>query len=325
MALRERNQAVVGIIGLILVAVAGSLAIGFTQLRSMLEDTEFRAELAESGGLRSGDDVRVSGVDVGTVKSVELVDDHVEVQFAAHDVTLGDKTTAFVKTDNALGRKFLAINPAGSGSGETIPLSRTDSGYAVTTALADLTTTTGKIDVKQAAQAMNSVSEVLDQTPAEFRVMIRGVSKLSRTISSRDAELRQLLEHTSNLSEVLAERNEEITSILSNGSLLFQELGQRRAVIHQLLDNVQRATTQLIGLTVDNKDSLGPALTELRDTARLLRRNRDTLDYALTNLGTFIRGLGEAVGTGPFFQTYLQNLTAPTTLAPILSDILDGA
>jgi len=324
MALRERNQVMVGLIGLVLVVIAGALALGFTQLRSLIEDTHYRALFAESGGLLPGDDVRVSGVDVGKVDSVELADDHVEVEFAAHDLTLGDATTATIKTDNALGRKFLAIVPSGSGAEETIPLDRTDSGYAVTTALADLTTRTGRIDVDQAADAMESLSEVMDQTPEEFRMMVKGVSALSRTISARDAELGELLEHTSSLSGVLAERNEEITSILRNGSLLFDELARRREVIHALLENVDRATQQLNGLIEDNKDNLRPSLIELRDTARLLKRNRHTLDYALTNLGSFIRGLGEAVGSGPFFQAYLQNLTAPTTLSPILSDILDG-
>lgn len=324
MSMRERNQFRVGVIGLLVVAALVAAAINFSNLRSLLNDTSYQAELAETGGLQKGDEVRVSGVRVGTVESVDLAEDHVVVGFAASDLQIGDKTTAAVKSDNALGRKFLSIDPGGDGDEEIIPLDRTDSGYAVTTALGDLTNATSRIDVKQMSASFDALSEVLEQTPKEFRSTLSGVSALSRTISTRDAELRELLGHASSLSALLAQRNEEITSILGNGSLLFAELDRRREVIDGLLHNVVAATEQLRGFVADNGDSLHPALTELKGVASLLKRYRGTLEFALTNLHAFVSGLGEAVGSGPFFQAYVQNMTAPASLTPVLSGIIDG-
>jgi phospholipid/cholesterol/gamma-HCH transport system substrate-binding protein len=324
MSMRERNQFQVGVIGLVVVIALIAAAINFDKLRSLLDDTSYEAELAETGGLQKGDDIRVSGVKVGAVESVDLAEDHVVVGFAAHGLHIGGKTTATVKSDNALGRKFLAINPGGEGDEKVIPLDRTDSGYAVTTALGDLTSATSRIDVHQMSASFDALSEVLERTPNEFRSTLTGVSALSRTISSRDAELRELFRHASSLSSVLAQRNEEITSILGNGSLLFAELERRREVIGSLLKNVVATTDQLRGFVAENKSSLHHALSELKGVATLLKKYRGTIEYALTNLNAFVSGLGEAVGSGPFFQAYVQNMTAPTSLAPILSGIVDG-
>jgi len=321
----ERDQATVGLVGLLVTALIVAGALSISSLNSVLSATDFTADFAETGGLQVGDDVRVSGLKVGEVANVELDGTHVSVEFTATDVVLGDRTTAAVKSDNALGRKFLAIDPAGSGDDSHIPRERTDPGYEVTAALGDLATATGEIDVEQMAEAFDSLGKVLADTPEEFRAALEGVSALSRTISARDEDLGELLKRTSSLSKVLADRTLEITSIFSNGSLIFHEISLRRELIRQLLLDVAGMTQQLRGFVRDHKVTLAPALREIRGVATILKDYRHALDYALTNLGSYISGLGEAVGSGPFFQAYVQNLTAPTTLTPVLGDIMDGS
>lgn len=321
--LSERDQRRVGLVGLMVTALLVAGALSVSSVSAALTTTDFTADLAETGGLQEGDDVRVSGLKVGEVTDVGLAGDHVAVDFTA-DVVLGDRSTAVVKSDNALGRKYLAIVPAGRGEADHIPVERTDPGYAVTTALGDLATSTGDLDVAQMSKAFDSLSNVLGQTPEEFRSALEGVSALSTAISTRDEELGALLKRTSSLSKVLADRSVEITSIFANGSLLLQELALRRQIVRQMLIDVRAMSVQLQGLVRENAGTLPTALREIKTLAGTLKDYRYTLDYALTNLGPYISGLGEAVGSGPFFQAYVQNITAPTTLVPVLSDIMDG-
>lgn len=310
----EMDLGTIGLVGLVLtgLVLAGALNIG--KVLELVSGTTYTADLAEAGGLRAGDDVRVAGIKVGKVKDVELKEDHVAVSFGLEDMELGDDTLAMVKSDNALGSKFLAIEPAGEGDEHHIPQERTDAGFAVNEELGELTTSTAEIDEDRLAESFASVSAVLDQTPEEFRVALQGVGDLSNTLSSRDAELARLLRKASNVSEILADRNKDITQIMSDGSLLFDELTRRREILGDLLRNVQRATEQLVGLARDNKLSLGPALTELRRTAGLLGEYRETLALALETTGGYIRSLGESVASGPFFQAYLANIGSPEDL-----------
>ncbi|MFL6090125.1 MAG: MCE family protein [Aeromicrobium sp.] len=318
------NQAVLGFIGLLVVSVlmVGALSIG--KVNSALAGGSYRAELSDSGGLRPGDDVRVAGMNVGTVDSVKLDGTTVWASFTASDVTLGILTSAAVKSENALGSKYLAIKPSGSGTLNTIPKSRTDPGIAAPEALGSLTTTVEGIDEKRLARSLNSLSDVLEQTPEEFRGAVAGVGQLSRTIGTRDASLSELLQRSASVSGLLADRNEELTSLMGSGGKLFKALAERERVIDDLLLNIAAATEELRGLAKDNATTLHPAMIELQKTADLLNKYRGSLDFGAKNLDAFIRGLGEAVGSGPFFQAFVQNITQPENLMPTLDQILTG-
>jgi len=313
-AFREMDQGRIGLVGLLLMVLVMAAALNIGKIRALVENSTYTADFSEAGGLRGGDEVRVAGLKVGKVDSVELSGDHVEVTFGLSGVELGDLSRASIKSDNALGSKFLAVEPWGSGAIKHIPMGRTDAGISVNDELGRLTASTAQIDAQRLARSFDSISAVLNQTPTEFRSALKGVSALSRTLSARDAELQTLLRHASSVSGVLAERNREIASILGNGSQLFQELALRRQVLAELLRNVRTATTQLTALARDNKTSLKPALTELRNTAKLMTHYRGTLDFALKNLAVYVRSLGESVGGGPFFQAYLANVASPEDL-----------
>jgi len=313
-AFREMDLGRIGLVGLLLMALVMAAALNIGKLRALVENSTYTADFSEAGGLRTGDDVRVAGLKVGKVDSVELSGDHVQVTFGLSGVDLGDLSRASIKSDNALGSKFLAVEPSGSGAVRNIPMARTDAGISVNDELGRLTSSTAQIDAQRLARSFDSISAVLDQTPTEFRSALQGVSALSRTLSARDAELATLLRHASSVSRVLAERNREITAILGNGSQLFQELALRRQVLAELLRNVRQATTQLTALARDNKLSLKPALTELQNTAKLMTHYRGTLDFALENLAVYVRSLGESVGGGPFFQAYVANVASPEDL-----------
>ena len=313
-AFSEMDQGLIGLVGLIVVAVALAGALNIGTVLSVLGQTTYTAEFAETGGLRTGDDVRVAGIRVGKVNDIDLKTDHVSVTFGVENVDVGNKTRAVVKADNALGSKFLALELDGSGTTHHIPLERTDAGFSVNEELGNLTRVTGEIDEDKLAKSFKALTSVLAQTPDEFRSALKGVSALSHTISSRDQDLETLLKRSSSISEVLADRNQQVTSILSDGSLLFRELELRREVLSELFANIQVATRQLRGLVHDNKTSLNPALTELKQTAELLSEYRGTLDFAIKNLSRYVRSLGEAVAGGPFFQAYVANLQSPEDL-----------
>lgn len=317
----ERNQLRVGVTGLVLVALLIGLAVNVGKIRAHLLGVEYSAAFTESGGLRPGDDVRVAGLTVGAVEDVRIEGTHVAVTFSIEDVDLGDRTEAAIKSDNALGRKFVQLVPGGAGVAEEIPLERTTAPYGVTQALSDLTETTGELDVKQLAESFDTVADMFAHTPPEFREALRGVSRLSRAISSRDADIGVLFEKARGVTGVLAQRNTEITQLMTDGAAFFDEVEARRLVIHQLLVNTKLVARELNDMVDENEATLRPALRELQGVIRLLDRNADNLEYAVQNLGGFIRALGEAVGGGPFFYAYLQNLV-PTDMAPIISDLI---
>jgi len=109
---------------------------------------EYRAEFVDATGVVKGDDVRIAGVKVGKVTSVDLENAHVRVNFTVNRSTeLGSTTSAAVRIKTILGQKFLSLDPAGKANlDKEIPLSRTTPAYDVVDAFSDLATTEEKIN-----------------------------------------------------------------------------------------------------------------------------------------------------------------------------------
>lgn len=307
----EMNQTRLGIITLALAALLLTAALRLEQIQTMLGQQTYIAAFSDAGGLRTGNMVRVDGVQVGKVRSIRLDGDQVVVGFTAGEVDLGSRTSAAIKSENALGSKFLAIKPAGDGHLDQIPAARTDAGISVNETLGALTANNQQIDVTQLARSFDSLSTVLEATPTEFRSALSGVSRISQTISSRDAALAELLKSANSVSGVLAERNDQITTIMSAGGRFFEALYQRRAEVVALLNSVERATREIDALVAANSKTLKPNLTAMNKLGTVLAKYRDNLDYVLKSLAPYGRSLGEAVGSGPLFNAYLYNLTSP--------------
>lgn len=318
----ERDPFQVGLAGLVVLALVLAVTLNFGPLMRLLSGSDYSAAFTDSAGLTVGSDVRVSGLTVGKVQSIELAGDQVLVEFTAEDVRLGAQTEASIKTVHALGGRFLALTPRGEGELQgTIPTERTHTPYSLTDAVQDTAATAGRINTTTLAQSFDTLATTFADTPPELRGAVTGLRRLSQTIASRDAALAQLLSNSEGVTGLLADRSTQITTILSDGSALLGELEARRDVIDTLFTNLTSLSRQVSGLVADNRTTLRPALTQLNKTLAILKRNKAALRTAITGFRAYASSLGETVGGGPFFYALLQNLP-PTNLAPLLPELL---
>lgn len=318
---RSRNPIPLGLAGVVVIAALLLAAFNVDRLPLLQGDT-YVANFTESAGLQPGSSVLIAGVDVGSVTSVTLEGDHVRVEFeVAEDTEFGTATRAKIKIASPLGDKFLALLPDGPGTmqpGSTIPISRTDPPYTLTSALEQTTQTVQAIDTEQVAKALNTLAATFRDTPEQVRSALRGLSRLSRVISSRDDKLAALLEHARQVTEVLAERDSQFITLLSDAKLLLDELDQRNKVITQLLVNTRRLSQQLVGLVRDNQAQLEPALDHLQEVTHLLARKRDQLQRTIAAVQSYLDAFSDTLATGQWFDTYVQNLVPvpPTVQLP---------
>ncbi|MEQ7009529.1 MCE family protein [Actinopolymorpha sp. B17G11] len=323
-----RNPVTTGVVGLAVIAALLYAAFNAADLPFIGGGTTYAAQFTEAGGIRVDDEVRVAGVKVGAVRAVELAGDHVRVEFKVEDrdVRLGAETGAAIRIRTLLGRKYLALAPAGTGEldpDKEIPRSRTVAPYDVVEAFSDLTTTTESIDTAQLAKALDTLSTTFADTPEEVRGSLEGLSRLSRTIASRDKQLQALLARANTVSKVLSDRDQELAKLIRDGDLLLKEVRARRALIHQLLVTTQELSLQITGLVEDNRRQLEPALQRLAAVVKLLRDNQEHLDKSIELLAPFLRVFANTVGTGPWFDTYIPNLV-PLPGTPRLPGLPDG-
>ncbi|HEY0890746.1 MAG TPA: MCE family protein [Nocardioides sp.] len=316
----ERNKVVIAVVGLLALTLTFLAAFYAESLPVIGGGAKRSAYFAEAGGLKVGNEVRVAGVKVGKVTGIDLEGDRVEVTFRTKGVELGDQTAAAIRVKTLLGQKYLALDPAGTGSLDApIPVTRTTTPYDVNAALSDLASTVDEIDTAQLEQSLDTLSEAFANTPDSVRAMVSGLTDLSRTISTRDEELVSLFSQTQQVTGTLAERNEEIGALIEDGDALLTELARRREAVNAMLSGTARLGTQVRGLVADNEKQLRPALAKLDRVTAILQRNQANLDDALAKVGPYYRMLTSALGNGRWVDAYLCGLF-DDQVAPVLEN-----
>lgn len=316
---RERNQAVIGLVFVVGLALVVTAAFNVSAITTRF-GRSYHAVIAEAGGLKASDAVTINGLKIGRVTDVSLAKKGVQVTFSVTNgrVQLGSRTSAAVKVATVLGDKELALTSAGAGhlaEHATIPLTRTRAPFDVQSALEDLTTEAGQLDTRRVAAALDTLSTTLAGTPEELSSALTGVRRMAHSLNTRDAQLLQLASHAADFSGVLADRSGQLRRLVVDGNLLFAELERRQQAISALLSSVEPFADQLHGLVRDNRDQFGPALDSLNKVIRLLRQNRGNLQLTLRRIAAYSTSLGEAVGSGRLFTAKVQNIL-PGNLVP---------
>jgi phospholipid/cholesterol/gamma-HCH transport system substrate-binding protein len=315
---RERNPVPIGAAGLVIIAILLFLSFNIGNLPLIGGGAQYRAAFSEAGGLLVGDDVRIAGVKVGKVESVDLAGSHVEVDFKVTEpVAFGPDTGASVRMRTLLGSKYLALEPAGAGQlkeGSEIPLDRTVSSYDIVNAFSDLATTAEDINTDELAKSLTTLATEFKDSPANVKAALSGLTRLSGTIASRDAELKRLLASANSVSGTVAERNKAVESIIKNADLLLVELNARRDAIHTLFTNTSAMAQQITGLVRDNRAELKPALDQLTKVLAVLQKHEQNLSDTIAAMAPFTRLFANVLGNGRWFDSYIQNLTTPTQL-----------
>ncbi len=317
--IRERNPVIVAVVGLAVLVGLGSAAYGADDLPVIGGGTTYTADFTESAGLHSGNEVRVAGVKVGKVTGVALDHGHVKVSFRVKNTWVGDASTASIMIKTLLGEKYLAVDPLGvsrQNPSRPIPVGRTTSPYDVTQAFNGLADTLGQLDSDKLGQSLEAIAETFRNTPPNVRKAVQGLSSLSKTISSRDTQLAELLSGTKKITATLSTQNASFESLLRDGNLLLAEIQRRRNAIHSLLLGTQALSEQLTGIVEDNQAQIGPALKALDQVTATLKRNLGSLDHALAIAGPYYRLVGNTLGNGRWFDSYLCGLIPKEYLPP---------
>jgi len=308
--LAERNRLTVGLIGVAVIAALVTAVFSYDKIPFIKGTSDYSAYFAEAGGIKSGSDVRVSGLGVGRVSGISLEGTKVLVDFTVRDgVDLGDRTEAAIKTETVLGTKYLELTPRGDGAlSGPVPLERTRSPYDLTDALGDLTTTISGLDTAQLSSALTTMADTFKDTPPDLKIALQGVARFSDTLNTRDAKLRQLLADANKVTGVLAKRSDQIAQLVANANALLVELVSQRDSVDALMGNLSAVSQQISAVVADNRSQLKPAVDKLNGVLGILDNRKKELQRTLYLLRRYAMSFGEVLGSGPFFKASVVNL-----------------
>ncbi|QUR65932.1 virulence factor Mce family protein [Mycobacterium spongiae] len=279
----------------------------------------YSAEFSNVSGLRQGQFVRASGVEIGKVKALHLVDGgrRVRVEFDIdRSVPLYQSTTAQIRYSDLIGNRYVELK-RGQGKGASEILSPGG--------LIPLSRTSPALDLDALIGGFKPVFRSLD--PAKVNNI---ASSLITVFQGQGGTINDILDQTAQLTSHIAERDQAIGEVVKNLNIVLDTTVRHRKEFDQTVNNLENLITGLknnadpvVGGLAHISNGAGTVAALLADDRELLRKaisyldgiqqpiidQRVDLDDLLHKTPTALTAIGRANGTyGDFQNFYLCDL-----------------
>lgn len=313
---------------LVVLAVVGVLAVGalFTWRTAGSDLVTVRAAFTQAVGLYPGDDVRVLGVPMGKVTSVEPRGDVVEVVMQLDPGTpVAADTKAVIVPPGVLSSRYVQLTEPWTGGAKL-----TDG------AELDVTRTAAPLELDDVTRQLNRFLTALGPHGANKDGALASlVDSAAKALDGNGTTLRHTLSDVAHALDTLGSSSDDIVTTLQQLQLFVTAIDESDGSVRRLERSLAAVSTQL----ADQRGQLRTTITNLaratRDVDTFVRTNRGGLTTSVRQLKTLSTTLADrqrelmevldlsAIGTEGIFGA--ANLTTGTLdarvdLTPLFRD-----
>ncbi len=305
-----------GAFALVLLLFTAIIIVVFGQMR-FDRTTGYSAIFSNASGLRAGQFVRASGVEVGKVSDVELIDggSRVRVDFNVdQSLPLFDETTASIRYLNLIGDRYLELKRGDSdrrlAAGGTIPIERTEPALDLDALVGGFRPLFRALDpdkVNNIAQSLitvfqgqgGTISDILDQT-----------AQLTSTLADRDQAIGEVIRNLNTVLDTTVRHQEQFDETLQNFEVLVTSLKNRADPIADATADISNAAGTVADLLADNRPLLRDTVNYLDGVQQPLVDQREELNQFLIDFPNALKIIGRSGGIyGDFFNFYFCDLS----------------
>ncbi|MFI9404725.1 MlaD family protein [Nocardia sp. NPDC052316] len=286
-----------GIAG-VLVSVLGLLAAAVLYVVPFGEQS-YTADFRNSGGARTGDEVRIAGIKVGQVRSVELVGDHVEVRFGVdREVRVGDASSVAVKMLTPIGGHYLSLAPQGERAlgGKHIPPERTTTPFELTDIIDVATPVLSQVDGTTLRSTIAEVNAALAGQPDAVRSIIGNFNDLTGVLAERSTQLDSAVRVSDEYIGAIATDRAVLADFVRELGGVAVVLGQRRGEVVQVFELLKRFFAVLHRPVMAYGDSIEPSVAEFEQLFNKLVQDPGRLDTVIAGIKDFIGKISAMLG-----------------------------
>jgi phospholipid/cholesterol/gamma-HCH transport system substrate-binding protein len=236
------------IFALVTVLAAALLGVVISN-RTFGKTTQYHAVFSDVTDLLTGNDVRLAGVRVGTVKSIKVINrNEAEVGFTVDkDVPLSTTTHVEVHYLNLVGQRYLDLVET-PGTGAPQPAK----------ALIPVQRTAPAVDLTALFNGFRPLFQAL--TPADVNSFSLEIIK---TLQGEGGTVDSLLQQTASLTKTVANRDAVIGQVVDNLLTVLNTVEKRDAGLSETITQLQRLVTGLAG----DRNTIAASLTNIDNLA----------------------------------------------------------
>ncbi|MEV0685354.1 MlaD family protein [Nocardia sp. NPDC050378] len=331
----KHRRDLAGLTAFLLVAALLTWMVRVTLQRDVTGDTHsYSAVFSDVSGLRVGDDVRVAGVQVGRVDSIDIHGPNALVGFRLQrDQPVYGNTIASVIYQNLIGQRYLGLSRAVTGDpaplapGTQIPLERTEPSFDLSGLLNGFQPLFSTLDPDDVDNLTAALIRALQGDDGALAALITETATLVQSFAGPDQILGTLIDNLSVVMTTLAGQSAGIQTTLSQTRKIFDALDARRDT---LLDQTAKIST-VVADAAAVIDGAGPSLTEFMNRepgfARHFVDGKDRFAFLGFNLPLLFQSMIRATDAGAFVNAYVCDIgfSIIPGIDPVISQVLSAA
>jgi phospholipid/cholesterol/gamma-HCH transport system substrate-binding protein len=273
-------------------------------------DPSYRALFSDATKLAVGDDVRLAGVTVGRVKSVELTDDALaRVTFSVDpSVSLTSESTAVIRFRNLIGERYVALAVPAAGqklpAGAELPVSRTRPALDLTSVFNGFQPLFQGLDSASINSLSFSLVQALQGEGGTIASLLASTGSLGTTIAERDATIGELVDDLTIVLTTLNERSGSFNRLVTNLQKFTHGLARDREVTLDALAGIDQLASVTDTLLTQARPGLAGTIKGVRAIATKLDEGKQKLDDKLNLLPIKLNALMRSSQYGSWFQFF---------------------
>jgi phospholipid/cholesterol/gamma-HCH transport system substrate-binding protein len=308
-----------GIFSLVLLLFTAMLIVVFGQMR-FDRTTGYSAIFSNTSGLREGQFVRASGVEVGKVSKVELMDggSQARVDFDVdRSLPLFEGTTASVRYLNLIGDRYLELKRGDSDkrmpAGGTIPIEHTEPALDLDALIGGFRPVFRALDPDKVNNIAQSIITIFQGQGGTINDILDQTASLTSALADRDQAIGEVIKNLNTVLDTTVKHQQQFDQTVQDFEKLITGLNNRADPIASSVADISDAAGTVGDLLADNRPLLQSTVTYLEGVQQPLVDQKDQLNDILVRLPTAFKIIGRAGGIyGDFFNFYACDITLKT-------------
>ena len=300
------------------VTVTLTALLGLTIANTTLGDTSgYVARFTDATGLNEGDDIRMSGVRIGQITDISVVDDKwADVRFDVEaSRRLPKSVTATIKYRNLIGQRYIAL-AVGSGDtnavlrpGDTIPLDRTQPALNLTQLFNGFQPLFQALQPDQVNKLAGELIQVLQGEGGTIDSVLAHTASLASTVASKDKVIGQVIDNLNTVLTTVNERTTEVSGLIDQLQQLASGLAAQRQPIGDAISALGDLTQSTAGLLESARPPIKEDIAALGRLAGNLADHGDTVDKFLAGLPHTVQTISRVSSYGGWYNYYLCSMS----------------
>lgn len=309
--MRKMWPALVKLTAFAVVSVLATLLIWSTLDNAVSGATNtYSADFTDVTGLHDKDDVRIAGVKVGRVESIDLVDTHARVTFTVQsNQPIFENTRALIRYQNLIGQRYLALAP-GMGparplpGGARIPQDRTEPSFDLSALLNGFEPLFSVLEPADINRLTETIIQVFQGSGPAINTLLTQTAELTATLAGRDEAIGQVLDNLTVVLGHLATKGDQFHDLIARTQELVNGLSAHAGTIVGAMDRIHTVAGDVSGLLQDIRPAVRTDLVKLNQVAGLFLDNGPLVAGTLTELPTFLGSLARVTQSGSWLNLY---------------------